>query len=115
MHYVGKIDWSFADRPAPPSDIASGLSRVRIVGPDQGAVHTDLYVGALDPGGWLALHVHSFEEALYVLEGELLVQVDGRSTDWCKATTSLFQIGMRHGLGNSRRPSRRAGCRSTAR
>ena len=30
---------------------------------------------ALQPGGWLAPHVHSFEEALYVLEGELLFEL----------------------------------------
>ena len=114
MHYVGKIDWSFADRPAPPSDIASGLSRVRIVGPDQGAVHTDLYVGALDPGGWLALHVHSYEEALYVLAGELLVQVDGRvhrlvQGDYVCSRSACAMASATPG------PSRRAGCRSTAR
>ena len=101
MHYVGKIDWSFADRPTPPSDIASGLSRARIVGPDQGAVHTDLYVGALDPGGWLAPHVHSYEEALYVLQGELLVLIDGRVHRLVQGDYALFQIGMRHGLGNT--------------
>ena len=101
MHYVGHIDWSFADTPAPPSETASGLSRVRIVGPDQGAVHTDLYAGALDPGGWLALHVHSYEEALYVLQGELLVQIDGRVHRLVQGDYALFQIGMRHGLGNS--------------
>ena len=32
---------------------------------------------AIQPGGWLAPHVHSFEEALYVLEGELLLELAG--------------------------------------
>ncbi len=101
MHYVGKIDWSFADRPEPPSETASGLSRVRIVGPDQGAVHTDLYVGAMDAGGWLAPHVHSYEEALYLLEGELLVRIDGRVHRLVQGDYALFQTGMRHALGNT--------------
>jgi quercetin dioxygenase-like cupin family protein len=101
MHYVGKIDWSFADRPMPPSDTSSGLSRARIVGPEQGAVHTDLYAGAMDPGGWLAPHVHSYEEALYVLAGELLVQIDDRVHRVVQGDYVLFQIGMRHALGNS--------------
>ena len=64
--------------PAPSSPTASGLARLRVVGPDQGAVHTELAVGAMAPGGWLAPHVHSFEEALYVLEGELLLDLGGR-------------------------------------
>lgn len=101
MHHIGKIDWSFAETPAPPSAISSGLARTRIVGPDQGAVHTDLYVGALAPGGWLAPHVHSYEEALYVLEGELLVRVDARVHHLVQGDYVLFPTGMRHGLGNS--------------
>ena len=101
MHYVGKIDWSFVETPAPPSETASGLARMRIVGPDQGAVHTDLYVGSLEPGGWLALHVHSFEETLYVLEGELLVQIDSRVHRLVRGDYVLFPIGVRHGLGNA--------------
>ena len=47
-------------------------------GSEQGAVHTDLAVGALAPGGWIAPHVHSFEEALYVLEGECQVGTEDR-------------------------------------
>ncbi len=100
MHYVGKIDWSFAETPAPPSAISSGLARIRIVGPEQGAVHTDLYAGALAPGGWLAPHVHSYEEALYVLDGELLVVIDRRVHRLVRGDFCLFPIGMRHGLGN---------------
>ena len=36
MHYVGQIDWSFIDRPAPASATSSGLTRLRIVGPGPG-------------------------------------------------------------------------------
>ena len=77
MHFVGHVDWSFADDPMPPSDRSKGLARKVLVGPEQGAVHTELALGALHPGGWLQRHVHSFEEALYVLEGELLLEHDG--------------------------------------
>jgi quercetin dioxygenase-like cupin family protein len=101
MHYVGKIDWSFAETPVPPSEISSGLARVRIVGPDQGAVHTDLYAGSMDPGGWLAPHVHSYEEALYIIAGELLVRIEGRVHRLVQGDYVLFQIGTRHGLGNT--------------
>lgn len=101
MHYVGKIDWSFADEPGPSVDFAAGLHRIRIAGPDQGAVHLDLYAGALDSGGWLAPHVHSYEEALYVLEGELLVRVDAQVHRLARGDFVLFPIGVRHGLGNA--------------
>jgi quercetin dioxygenase-like cupin family protein len=76
--FVGRVDWSFAERSLPASATSSGLSRIVLVGPQQGAVHTELAAGALQPGGWLARHVHSFEEALYVLEGELVFELDAR-------------------------------------
>jgi quercetin dioxygenase-like cupin family protein len=101
MHAVTRIDWSFTEHPAPPSATSAGLSRLRIVGPDQGAVHTDLAAVALTPGGWLAPHVHSFEEALYVLEGELLLDLDGSVHRLSGGDYALIPTGLRHALGNA--------------
>ena len=46
VHTVSRIDWSFADTPLPASATASGLARQVLVGPAQGAVHTELAAGA---------------------------------------------------------------------
>src|SRR6185437_8753585 len=78
MHSVGHVDWSFTASPQPSSATSHLLARQVLVGREHGAVHTELAVGALQPGGWLGRHIHSFEEALYVLEGELLMELDGR-------------------------------------
>jgi quercetin dioxygenase-like cupin family protein len=101
MHYVGHIDWSFADPPAGTTATTSGLARSVIVGPDQGAIHTELAVGALAPGGWIAPHVHSFEEALYVLEGELILELDRRVHRLVAGDYSLMPVGLRHTLANA--------------
>lgn len=101
MHWVGRLDWSFADTPAASGPTASGLARNRLIGPDQGAVHTELAAVALEPGGWLAPHVHSFEEALYVLEGELLLQLGERVHRLAPADFALIPTGLRHALGNT--------------
>ena len=101
MHHVGRIDWSFADSPLPDSAMASGLARVRIVGPEHGAVHTDLYAVALAPEGWLAPHVHAYEEALYILEGELLMDLGGPIYRLGPGDFTLMPTGLRHGLGNT--------------
>ena len=101
MHFVGHVDWSFADRPQPPSTDSQGLARRVLVGPGQGAVHTELAVGALQPGGWLQRHFHSFEEALYVLEGELLLDLDGQATGSSPGDFALIPLGMWHALGNA--------------
>jgi quercetin dioxygenase-like cupin family protein len=101
MHSVGRIDWSFIEQPAPASTTSSGLARLRIVGPDQGAVHTDLLAVALAAGGWLAPHVHSFEEAIYLLDGELLVRIGDDVHRLVGGDYALFPTAVRHGLGNT--------------
>ena len=102
MHYVGHVDWSFADAPAPATGTMSGVSRIRIVGPDQGALHTDLFAGVLAPGGWLAPHVHAFEEAFYVLEGEILMELGGPVYRLRPGDFTLMPTGVRHGIANAR-------------
>lgn len=101
MHSVGHIDWSFADRPALASATASGLARVRVVGPEHGAVHTDLAAVALAAGGWLAPHVHAFEEAIYVLAGELVLDLGGAVHRLTSGDYALIPTGLRHALGNA--------------
>ncbi len=100
--WVGRLDWSFGERPAPASETSSGLARERLIGPDQGAVHTELAAVMLLPGGWLAPHVHSFEESIYVLDGELLLDLGGRVHRLVDGDYALFPTGMRHALGNTR-------------
>ena len=100
MHFVGQIDWTFADLPAPTSATAAGLARVRIIGPEQGALHTDLAAVALAPGGWLARHVHAFEEALYVIDGELLLDLGGTVHRLGAGDYALVPTGLRHALAN---------------
>ena len=101
MHYVAQVDWSFVDHPAAPSATAVGVARARIVGPEHGAVHTDLYVGAMHPGGWLAPHVHAYEEVLYILEGELLVQIGEAVHRLRSGDYALFPTATRHALANT--------------
>jgi quercetin dioxygenase-like cupin family protein len=100
MHSVGRVDWSFSDTPAPASASSSGLARRVIVGPDQGAVHTELAVGAFAPGGWLQRHVHSFEEALYVLAGELVLDIGGIVHRLVPGDYGFIPLGTWHALAN---------------
>jgi quercetin dioxygenase-like cupin family protein len=97
LHYVGQVDWAFVDQPV-VSSTSSGLSRCVLVGPAEGSVHTELAVGALAPSGWLARHVHSFEESLYVLEGELILELDRRVHRLLVGDFALIPIGTPHTL-----------------
>jgi quercetin dioxygenase-like cupin family protein len=98
---ITRIDWSFADTPPAATSTASGLARTVLIGRAQGAVHTDIAIATLHPGGWLAPHVHSYEESLYLLEGELLVLIGDRVHRLVRGDYTLFPVGTRHGLGNS--------------
>jgi quercetin dioxygenase-like cupin family protein len=98
---VASVDWSFTDRPSPDSPTMRRLSRSVLVGPDQGAVHTEMAVGALAPEGWLQRHFHSFEECLYVLAGELLLEIDGHHHRLVQGDYALMPVGAWHALANA--------------
>jgi quercetin dioxygenase-like cupin family protein len=101
MHFVGNVDWSFADRPAPSTTNAVGLARKVLVGSQTGAIHTELAAGALTPAGWIRRHIHSFEEALYVLQGDLLLDIDGHIHCLAAGDYALIPIGTWHALANA--------------
>ena len=114
MHHVARLDWSFAEHPIPTSATSSGLARSVLVGPATGSAHTELAIGHMDPGGWIARHVHSYEEALYVLEGVLIFETAGRVHRLVAGDYALNPIGVPHGIAATPDlPS--AGCRSTRR
>jgi quercetin dioxygenase-like cupin family protein len=98
VHFVGRVDWAFAETPGPESATSAGLARRVLVGPAQGAAHTELAVGGFVPGGWLARHIHSFEEALYVLGGELLLEIDQRVHRLGAGDYALLPIATPHTL-----------------
>src|SRR5262245_65383463 len=49
-------------------------------------------------GGWLARHVHSFEEGLYVLEGEVILELDGHVHRLVAADYAVIPIATKHTL-----------------
>ena len=102
MHFVGQVDWDRVATPNPSSPTAHALARAVLVGPEQGAVHTEMAIGSFQAGGWIARHFHSFEESLYVLDGELLLEIDGTIHRLLKGDFALIPIGMRHTLVNAR-------------
>ena len=55
----------------------------------------------LQPGGWLQRHFHSFEEALYVLAGELLFESDGHAHRLGPGDFALNPIGTWHAIANA--------------
>jgi len=100
MHFVGRADWSFADYPYPSSADTHGLARSILVGAPEGAIHTELVLSQLAPGGWLNHHIHSYEESLFVLSGELLADIDGQARRLQPGDFGLHPLGVTHAVAN---------------
>ena len=100
MYHVATVDWSFPVGGTSADGTSSGLGRRVLVDRSVGAVHTELAVGRLEPGGWLGRHVHSFEEALYVLEGQLTVELAGAAWRLGPGDYVAMPVGLWHALAN---------------
>lgn len=85
---------------APPQEYrahSEGFTRWSIVDESHpGAVHTGFGVGRLEPGGSIDAHVHSYEESVYVLGGELVCDTPDASVVMRPGDYGLVQVGVEH-------------------
>jgi quercetin dioxygenase-like cupin family protein len=95
-HYVATIDWGFDDSPGDYAGRATGLARRTLVGRDTGALHTELTISRLQPGGSVQSHVHAYEMAVYVLAGDPVLSFQGRRFRLRQADYALVPLGMPH-------------------
>jgi quercetin dioxygenase-like cupin family protein len=79
---------------------SAGFRRWSMVDEAGGAVHTGFGVCTLEPGGRLDAHVHSFEESLYVLEGELVLDTAEGSVLLGPGDYGFVPVGVAHAARN---------------
>jgi quercetin dioxygenase-like cupin family protein len=82
-----------------PGDLApgsDGLGRWSIVDETSDAVHTGFGVCRLEPGGVVPAHVHSFEESVYVLEGEVVLRTPEATVRLRPGDYALLPVGTPH-------------------
>jgi quercetin dioxygenase-like cupin family protein len=103
MHYFGHFD-AASLIPSPTfASSSSGYTQVDLISRTTGSVHTGLAIAELSAGGTLGLHVHSYEEGFYILNGEALVQIDDRAYRVAAGDYGVIKVGTVHGwrgLGN---------------
>jgi quercetin dioxygenase-like cupin family protein len=85
---------------AGPLSAAAGFSAWSIVDGTTPAVHTGFSLGRLDPDAALPAHVHSYEESLYVIDGEVVVQTPGEAARLGPGDYGLIPVGVEHSLRN---------------
>jgi quercetin dioxygenase-like cupin family protein len=95
----------------PAAGPAEGLSRWSIVDETvAGAVHTGFAIVELAPRGRIPWHVHSYEDSLYVLEGEVVVDTGDGANLLRPGDYGVTAVGAPHALRNvSDAPVRWAG------
>ena len=79
---------------------ARGYAEAAVVGEADGAVHTGFAICALDAGGVLPPHVHSFEESFYILEGDGVVETAESSFLVSPGDYGLLPTGVPHAWRN---------------
>jgi quercetin dioxygenase-like cupin family protein len=80
---------------APPGRF-QGLRRATLVGREVGAVHTGFALCTLEGDGLVSTHLHSTEQSFYVLEGNPLVTLDGRTYRLAPHDCGLIPVGVPH-------------------
>ena len=96
------------DLVAPAGSNAVGLRRWSVVDEETpGAVHTVFAITELGGGGSIPAHIHSYEDSLFVLEGEVVLDTADGAFLLREGDYGISGIGVPHALRNvSDRPAR---------
>jgi quercetin dioxygenase-like cupin family protein len=99
-HIVRKSEDFQFEVPGEFSTRSAGYRRDPIVNESAGAVQMGFAVARLEPKGRVETHVHSFEESLYVVDGELTLDTPEGSYRLVAGDYALIPVGMTHALRN---------------
>ena len=101
MHYVGTLDEIGLHVPPLCEGHSQGYSRAALVDHTRGSVHMGLGLCQLLPEGRLNAHVHSYEEAFFILEGQVLGSIDGKTYQFGPGDYGIIQVGAPHAWRNA--------------
>jgi len=100
-HLVRRAAEAVPEVPEPWRGASEGYRRWAVVDEGAGAVHTGFGLCELDPGGRVAAHVHSYEESLYVLDGEVTVDSPEGAFALRPGDYALLPLGVPHAFRNT--------------
>lgn len=80
---------------------STGYTRDAVVDEGGGAVQMGFAAARLEPGGSVDTHVHSFEESVYVVDGELTLDTPEGSYRLVGGDYGLIPVGMSHAFRNT--------------
>jgi quercetin dioxygenase-like cupin family protein len=94
MHHILRA----ADIQAKPTYVDNSrlFRRCSLVDRQVGSVHMGLGLCGLQSGGHIDLHVHSFEESFYIVEGEPTLVLDGHAYPVLPGTCGVVPVSVPH-------------------
>ena len=99
-HAFRQIEDNLFAVPAGYDGRSADYRRADLIGGPEGSVHMGFYIGELQPGGTIDACVHSFEKAIFVLEGEVELNRDDTALRLGQNDYALVPIGTPHALRN---------------
>lgn len=99
MHHTTKFDPSQMSAPAQYATHSVGFKRAGFIDHSTGSVHMGVGVCELSSGA-IEPHLHSFEESFYVLEGNVIGEIDGRANLFSPGDFGLIGTGVKHAWRN---------------
>jgi quercetin dioxygenase-like cupin family protein len=100
MHHVGRLDPSSMSTPEAYRGRSAGYARQPLIDRLAGSVHMGFGACQLAPEGHITGHVHSYEEAFYVLEGHPRLSMGGETVELAPHQCGLIPVGVAHAWRN---------------
>lgn len=97
MHHVTHLE---IEQRIPPGERTEQPQRQLLVGPNQGSVHMGFSHLTLHPGGSSSARRHSFEHSIFMLAGELLVDVGDDEVSLADGDTIRLPVAVTYALRN---------------
>jgi len=99
-HIFRHIEDNLFQAPTAYNGHAAGFRRADLVGRDEGSVHMGFFISDLEAGGTIDPHIHSYEKGVFVLEGEVELNRDGKVFALGPHDYALVPIGTAHAFRN---------------
>ena len=99
-HLVAKADEANYVVPKAFAHNSKGFRRWTIVNRETGSVHQEFNICELEPGGSIDSHVQTYEESVYVMEGQLIVETGDGAFALEQGGYGVVHVAAPHALRN---------------
>src|SRR5574341_758696 len=100
LRQVCTADQAVFEVPSAFVSLSKGFRRWSIVNREAGSVHQEFNICELDAGGSIEAHIHTFEESIYILEGQLICETGDGMFVLKPGDYGLIQVAAKHGYRN---------------